>query len=169
MNETAGYPEHEKLQAVKDKSQAIGEFIEWLQSTKHYVIAQWQQIDPDTEPGEAEAEDQMLFRASFSIETLLAEYFKIDLGKLEQEKQAMLESLRQLNQKDADAQQILAEVKDHAAFWHSDMAKRCTVEKHLAQKGMPDVEAKVNELIKTGKLSLIPKPKGDYIKEVKAK
>lgn len=93
------YPEHEKLQAVREKSQAIGEFIEWLQGTKHYVIAQWQQVDPDTEPGELSGADEGLFSASFSIETLLAEYFEIDLKKLEQEKQKMLEDMRKANQR----------------------------------------------------------------------
>ena len=31
------YPEHEKLRAVKDRSQTIGEFVEWLedQGTVH--------------------------------------------------------------------------------------------------------------------------------------
>lgn len=88
------YPEHEKLQAVKDKSQAIGEFLEWLQDTKHYVIAQWEQVDPDTEPGESSGADEGLFSASINIEKLLAEYFHIDLAKLEQEKQAMLDKVR---------------------------------------------------------------------------
>lgn len=27
-----GYPEHEKLRAISDKSQAIGEFLEWLET-----------------------------------------------------------------------------------------------------------------------------------------
>jgi DNA-directed RNA polymerase subunit RPC12/RpoP len=65
----------------------------------------------------------------------------------------------------SETERILQEVRDHAAYWHSDMAKRLTVEKHLAQKGIIDVETKVNELIKTGKLTLIPKPRGDYLKE----
>jgi hypothetical protein len=64
---------------------------------------------------------------------------------------------------------ILREVRDHAAYWRSDMAKRITVEKHLTQKGVKDVEAKVDALIKKGKLVLIPKPRGDYLKEVKQK
>jgi hypothetical protein len=32
------YPEHEKLKAIKDKSQAIGEFIDWLESEKHVQL-----------------------------------------------------------------------------------------------------------------------------------
>lgn len=60
---------------------------------------------------------------------------------------------------------ILQEVRDHAKYWHSDMAKRITIEKHLKEKGMKDVAAKVDQLIKAGKLILIPKPRGDYLKE----
>lgn len=60
---------------------------------------------------------------------------------------------------------ILQEVRDHAAYWKSDRAKRITVEKHLTQKGIVDVEPKIDDLIKAGKLLLIPKPHGDYVKE----
>jgi hypothetical protein len=69
----------------------------------------------------------------------------------------------------SDEEMILKEVRDHAAYWHSDMAKRITVEKHLTQKGMKDVESKVDAMIKLGKLILIPKPRGDYVKEPEAK
>ena len=60
---------------------------------------------------------------------------------------------------------ILQEVRDHAAYWHSFMAKRITVEKHLKQKGVENVEAKIDELVKAGKLIVIPRPKGDYLEE----
>jgi hypothetical protein len=60
---------------------------------------------------------------------------------------------------------IIQEVRDHAEHWHSDMAKRITVEKHLAQKGIEDVESKIDKLISAGKLVLIPRPRGDYLKE----
>lgn len=68
-----------------------------------------------------------------------------------------------------EEEMILREVRDHAAYWHSDIAKRITVEKHLTQKGIKDVEAKVDALIKAGKLILIPKPRGDYVKEPEVK
>ena len=35
------YPEHEKLSAISDKSQACGEFIEWLGYEKGIVLAKW--------------------------------------------------------------------------------------------------------------------------------
>jgi len=59
---------------------------------------------------------------------------------------------------------ILQEIKDHANYWKSDMAKRITVEKHLSQKGIENVEEKINNMIKVGKIILIPKPHGDYVK-----
>jgi len=63
-----------------------------------------------------------------------------------------------------DEEAILQEVRDHAAYWHSDMAKRITVEKHLKQKGIKDVEEKIDAMVKAGKLILIPKRSGDYVK-----
>ena len=66
----------------------------------------------------------------------------------------------------SDEEMIIKEIKDHAAYWHSNMAKRITVEKHLTQKGVENVESKVDELIKAEKLVLVPKPRGDYLKVV---
>ncbi len=60
---------------------------------------------------------------------------------------------------------ILQEVRDHAAYWHSFMAKRLTIEKHLTQKGVVNVAAKIDVLIAEGKLVLIPRPRGDYLRE----
>jgi hypothetical protein len=59
---------------------------------------------------------------------------------------------------------IIQEIEDHAAYWHSDMAKRYTVEKHLSQKGINNVSKKIDAMIQSGKLVLIPKPRGDYVK-----
>ena len=78
------YPEHEKLQKVIDQSQTIGEFFEWLKNTKKIVMAQWGKWDS-------------LYPLSLPTQETLAEYFEIDLNKLEQEKRAMLEELRQHN------------------------------------------------------------------------
>ena len=59
---------------------------------------------------------------------------------------------------------ILQEVRDHAAYWHSDMAKRVTVEKHLSEKGIKYVAFKVELLIGSGRLVRIPRHRGDYLK-----
>ena len=79
------YPEHEKLKAVKHQSQAIGNFIEWMGS-KGFHFAKYETI-----------EDDHIIWNRRSIATLLADYFEIDLKKLENEKQSMIEDMRKLN------------------------------------------------------------------------
>ena len=76
------YPEHEKLSKVKDKSQVIGEFLEWLQGPKCYTIAFY----PEN--------SNSLFTVRTNTEKLIAEFFEVDLKKLEEEKIAMLNELR---------------------------------------------------------------------------
>ena len=80
------YPECEKLAAVSDKSQAIGAFLEWLRETKEYEIAKW---DTDDRLG-----IDKLSPVHYSIESLLAEYFEIDMNKVEKERQQILEDVR---------------------------------------------------------------------------
>lgn len=83
----ADYPEHEKLKAVKDRSQCVGEFIEWLGENNMAVceftggnIDHWW---PTGKP----------------IRKLLAQFFEIDEEKLEAEKRQMLEEQRELNRR----------------------------------------------------------------------
>ena len=81
------YPEHDKLRAISGKSQAIGEFLDWLGAEKHWFLAEWDGIK------RADG-DERAWPASYSITKLLAEFFEIDLDKIEAEKRAMLEALR---------------------------------------------------------------------------
>lgn len=74
------YPQHEKLKLIGDKSQAIGEFLEWVNS-RGYTLGKYDQKD-------------YLMPVRESIPALLADYFEIDSVKLEEEKCDMLESLR---------------------------------------------------------------------------
>jgi len=73
------YPEHEKMHSVKEKSQAIGEFLEQIQSEGlvicDYHEHEWSPI-------------------SKGIEQILADYFEIDLNKIEREKRQMLDEMR---------------------------------------------------------------------------
>lgn len=84
------YPEHEKLAEIKDISQSIGEFLEWL--TDHdYDIGHW-----------IYREDLLFPEHEFCLfhgdkQDLLAEFFEIDRDKLEDEKIAMLEEMRKIN------------------------------------------------------------------------
>jgi len=72
------YPECEKMEKVEVESQAIGQFLDSELFVKYY-----QYRDDIWTPG---------------IEKVLAEYFKIDLNKVEAEKRAMLDAIRK-NQK----------------------------------------------------------------------
>lgn len=76
------YPEHIKLHAVAERSQAIGAFID----ESPYILAEYQEVDGFKDP--------ILVSTSKSITQVLADYFEIDLDKIEAEKRAMLEAIR---------------------------------------------------------------------------
>lgn len=73
------YQQHEKLNTVKDQSQAIGDFLEWLHSEKGIILASYGNSDSN-----------LLTPDGTAKERLIAEYFEIDLDALESEKRAML-------------------------------------------------------------------------------
>ena len=91
------YPEHENLQLVQDKSQAIGEFLGWLSDTKQIRFAKWEKVPDESEFASETDEVDALLQQNMDILGWTAEYFDINLTKLEQEKQAMLEELRKMN------------------------------------------------------------------------
>jgi len=86
------YPEHEKLQKVKDHSQAIGEFLEWVSWTKEYRLGEFVGNNDYTE----------FVPVNMNIQNLLAEYFEIDLKKLESEKREMLEKMRKIKNENSN-------------------------------------------------------------------
>lgn len=75
-------PECERMAAVREKSQAIGEFLEWLREEKGWTIA------------EEYGNSDRLLPVRYSTEALLAEFFGIDLNKVERERRAILEGCR---------------------------------------------------------------------------
>jgi hypothetical protein len=77
---TSKYPEHENLSAISDKSQAIGEFIDWLETRSIKLCRR----------GGPHAE---YLPIDTTIEKLLAAHFEIDLDRIEEEKLAMLAEL----------------------------------------------------------------------------
>jgi hypothetical protein len=79
------YPECERMQIVAPESRAIGEFIDWLNYEKHIILA--------TRSDEEDTGDIQMVH--YSMEKLLAEYYDIDLNKVEKERQQMLEEIRQ--------------------------------------------------------------------------
>lgn len=82
------YPECEKLAKVSDKSQTIGAFLEWLQGVKEIELAKWSDSDG-------------LYPEHTTIESLLAEYFEIDMNKVEKERQQILEDIQNKEKKNA--------------------------------------------------------------------
>lgn len=110
------YPEHDKLHNEKERSQAVGGFLEWL--SEGFVICKWSkeimeekpcsQCDPDAVrrlcylccgTGSAPV---CVRRAGFhpvgrTITAWLEEHFEIDGKKLEEEKLAMLDIVKKAN------------------------------------------------------------------------
>jgi len=81
------FPEHEKMQLVAGKSYVIGEFLDWLVNEKKVVFAQYKEHRHDDILEEYEYK---------TIPEWLAEYYKIDLKKIEKEKQKMLSQLKNI-------------------------------------------------------------------------
>lgn len=78
------YPECDKMTAVKDQSQTIRGFLEWLEYVKEVSLCHL-----------IEGEDEMEYCPIYvDTERLLAEFFDIDLNKVEKEKRDMLDQLR---------------------------------------------------------------------------
>jgi len=105
------YPEHDKLQAISDRSQAIGEFLEWLQD-KGVFLAQdfkWEDEEPTMaslglEPEHPRYRTIKIKRGAIvpwphNKTKTLAEFFGINLVLIEDEKRAMLDEIRTMQEK----------------------------------------------------------------------
>ncbi len=94
------YPEHEKLAKIKDKSQSIGEFLEWLESEKKVNLCTY---EAEYTMQDSDGEDEIIPEGYYGInqtkEKLLAEFFDIDLNKIEEEKRQMLAEMNKNSQK----------------------------------------------------------------------
>lgn len=94
------FPECDKLLAVRDKSQSVGEFIEWLSTEKQIFLAEWRPLK-EFKPGEREhrvahgREVDRLVGIAQPIERLLAEFFEIDMEQVETERRQMLADIQQ--------------------------------------------------------------------------
>lgn len=78
------YPEHTKLLAIADKSQEIGQFVDWLAEVQGIWVTK-------------SDEDGLVTNvySGSALIPLLAEYFEIDLTKIEAENRRLLEALRE--------------------------------------------------------------------------
>jgi hypothetical protein len=88
------YPECEKMSKVAEKSQGIGDFLEWLREDKKIILGSVQEFVYVWDGKERIKEEFSPFR--YDTEKLLAEFFGIDLKKVEQEKREMLNEIRNL-------------------------------------------------------------------------
>ncbi len=94
-------PMLEKMEVVHEKSQAIGEFLDWLQETKSvHLCVMHEHTDECYEEGDSKRrfpicgwEGYTYHPTYTSTENLLAEYFEIDLEVAEKEKRALLKEI----------------------------------------------------------------------------
>ena len=114
----SNYPEHEKLSAVREHSQAIGEFLEWLSQAEGISLCHWRNYGTNGEPRYVGPDHprrqelnprglQFVANPDFeeweegfqpdprNVQQLLADYFGVDLRRLDTEKRAMLDGLRE--------------------------------------------------------------------------
>lgn len=86
VSDESKYPEHDKLKAISDDSQTIGEFLD----NCGYTLCEFRES-----PTLSDYSEFVPLRKS--IQDVLAEYFGIDLNLIEKEKRAMLEELCKRN------------------------------------------------------------------------
>ncbi len=94
-------PECARARAVMPKSQVIGEFLDWLQTDKKVHLCAMHEHTNDCKAWRGGAyriicdfHDGQYTPFSYTIEKLLAEFFHIDLNKMENEKRALLDHIR---------------------------------------------------------------------------
>lgn len=80
-------PECDKMMAVKEKSQVIGEFLEWLTCERSTQVELCVRNDLT----------DRIMPCYTSTEQLLAEFFDIDLDKVEEEKRGILDEIKKAN------------------------------------------------------------------------
>lgn len=79
------YPEHARQHEVLEEAQAIGRFLD----ESGYILAEYREIEGYRE--------QQLMPLATPIPQILAQYFGIDLAKLDAEKRAMISAVAKAN------------------------------------------------------------------------
>lgn len=117
------YPEHRKLESLGDRNQIVGDFLLWL-SEHGYSICRYEEHWDNGEPLFVDSRTMEKSDGGFGFlheiknpkhesrpagwfptakspypEAWLAEYFGIDQEKLDDEKRAMIERCRELNER----------------------------------------------------------------------
>lgn len=87
------HTELDKMTKAQPQSQMIGEFVDWLNVEKRIYLTKY--IEEKTSEGKYK---KFYLRYGVpSMEKLLAEFFKIDLKKVEEERCEILEQIRSHN------------------------------------------------------------------------
>lgn len=84
------YPEHKKITAIHDESQAIGDFLTWCLEEGIHLYS-------DQRVYEIFGFNTKMMPHNESFENLLARYFSIDLNVINTEKDEMLADMRRMN------------------------------------------------------------------------
>lgn len=79
------YPEHEKLKKVQKVSQAIHDFVYFMQSEKGLTFAFWPEKD---------SSNARMWPWTGDLTAAVAEFLDINQTALEEEKEQMIEELR---------------------------------------------------------------------------
>jgi hypothetical protein len=87
MSQKSQTPELDKMSKCKDQSQLIGAFLDWLQNEGGYTVCKLY-------TNKKAADHEAFLPCRKSIEELLAQYFKIDLKKVEWERRKLLNMIR---------------------------------------------------------------------------
>lgn len=114
------YPEHDKLTKVSEKTQAIGDFLEWIGAERSARLMVWCEWDEQEavectrhgrHPNRIEqcdrCDDGGMYQVTRhyarwtpldgSVQDWLADWAGLDLDKIEAEKRAMLDMIREAN------------------------------------------------------------------------
>ena len=89
-------PELNKMLAMQDKSQKIGEFLEWLSEQDIELMKQPEEKCSDCYECE-NCGSVIMEYINQNREQMLADFFDIDLGKCEKERTALLDAVREDN------------------------------------------------------------------------
>ena len=91
-NVTSKMPELDKILLNKDSSQIIGDFLHWLSDEIGITLCEYDGFDDY-------ADMEKYFPYQFTTEKLLAQYFNVDLGTAEKERQSLLDEVKASNAK----------------------------------------------------------------------
>lgn len=85
--------EVEKFSAAKEEAAIISDFLDWLNDEAGYALCKWENFVRHSD-AEFDYTPEGWSQIRISYEQLLANYFEIDLKKLEEERQEILDRFR---------------------------------------------------------------------------